>query len=135
MNCPESAPPPPDGLVDPQGWDQYWDSKKASGGLLYDFVAEIYRKVLIRPCLNHFIRKSFSPGAQVLHAGCGSGQVDKDIRTYVKITALDISKNALHIYQRENGNHCRILHGSIFALPFESESLDGIYNLGVMEHF
>lgn len=116
-----------------KAWDHYWSSKKTR--ILYDIIAEIYRRVLIRPSLNHFIKKHFSKGVAVLHAGCGSGQVDSDIRKHIEITALDISPNALEIYKRENGNDSKVLQGSIFSIPLPDHSMDGVYNLGVMEHF
>jgi ubiquinone/menaquinone biosynthesis C-methylase UbiE len=123
-------------LEDKQGWDQYWEKKSQNKGkLLYDWIAEIYRKKIIRPSLNHFIGKYLPPHAQTLHAGCGSGQVDRDIRHRVQITALDISPAALAVYEKENGNLCKIVHGSILQIPLESNSIEGIYNLGVMEHF
>lgn len=121
---------------DEQGWDGYWQNRKASsGGMLYDAIAAFYRKFIIRPSLNSFVRTYFQPGAQVLHAGCGSGQVDVDIRDYVSITGLDLSVNALNFYQRTNQDRCKVLHGSIFDIPLASGTVDGIYNLGVMEHF
>ncbi|MGK5082332.1 glycosyltransferase [Bdellovibrionota bacterium FG-1] len=121
---------------DEQGWDSYWANQKShAGGLLYDAIAAFYRKFIIRRSLNWFTEKYFSPGAAILHAGCGSGQVDADIRNHFKITGLDISLNALHFYKRTNKDLCKTLHGSIFEIPMPSRSLDGIYNLGVMEHF
>ncbi len=123
-------------LRDDQGWDAYWDAQKTkAGGLLYDAVAAFYRKWLIRPCLNRFVRRHFAPGARVLHAGCGSGQVDADIRHHVSITGLDISVNAVRLYQKVNRGHCRALHGSLFRIPLPDGTVDGVYNLGVMEHF
>jgi ubiquinone/menaquinone biosynthesis C-methylase UbiE len=122
-------------LEDKQGWNQYWGKKKHSGGVLYDVIAEFYRKFLIRPSLNGFIRKYFPAGSILLHAGCGSGQVDADIRNYAKITGLDISPGALEIYRRENGTLCETMHGSIFQILVADATFDGIYNLGVMEHF
>ena len=116
-----------------KAWDHYWSSKKTR--ILYDFIAEIYRRVLIRPSLNHFIKKHFKKGERVLHAGCGSGQVDSDIRNHIQIVALDISPNALQIYKRENGETAETLQGSIFSIPLPDHSVRGIYNLGVMEHF
>src|SRR6476660_1672349 len=86
-----------DPLIDNQGWNEYWGVKKKSGGVVYDVIAEFYRKFLIRPSLNHFIKKYFKPGSTILHAGCGSGQVDADIRHHISITGLDISPNALQI--------------------------------------
>jgi dolichol-phosphate mannosyltransferase len=123
-------------LRDDQGWDDYWDGQKTgTGGLLYDAVATFYRKWIIRPALNRFVRLYFAPGARVLHAGCGGGQVDADIRHHVSITGLDISVNALRLYKKVNRGHGQTLHGSIFEIPLPDGTMDGVYNLGVMEHF
>lgn len=122
-------------LKDEQGWEGYWSPKVKAGDLFYDAVAAFYRKIIIRNSLNHFIKKHFRRQSDVLHAGCGSGQVDVDIRDYVNITGLDISPKALAFYRQTNRNRCRLLHGSIFDIPLPEGSVDGIYNLGVMEHF
>lgn len=123
-------------LKDDQGWEQYWENQKTKvGGLLYDAIASFYRKVIIRRSLNYFIQKTFPRGSHVLHAGCGSGQVDVDIRHWVKITGMDISLNALSFYKKTNKDLCQPLYGSIFEIPVADASFDGIYNLGVMEHF
>lgn len=122
--------------ADHQGWDDYWAEKKNSASLLaYDLLAAFYRKFIIKRALNYFVRKHFSQSAKVLHAGCGSGQVDRDIRDFVSITALDISAAALTFYRKANQGRCELMHGSIFDIPVEDSSFEGIYNLGVMEHF
>ena len=121
-------------LEDKQGWNEYWQ-KKNNGGILYALIAEFYRKVIIRPTLNHFIRKYLKLGSELLHAGCGSGQVDVDIAPEYKITGLDISKKALEIYKESNKYVVSTLHASIFQTGLPEKSIDGIYNLGVMEHF
>jgi predicted SAM-dependent methyltransferase len=61
--------------------------------------------------------------------------VDADIRSYISITAMDISPVALEIYKRENGPDSTTLWASIFQIPLPDASMTGIYNLGVMEHF
>lgn len=94
-----------------------------------------YRKFIIKRCLNYFVSKYFKKGEGVLHAGCGSGQVDVDIKNRVSITALDSSVDALSVYKKVNKNSCKIIHGSLFNIPLDDEFVDGIYNLGVMEHF
>jgi len=122
--------------ADPQGWNEYWDrgaNKKSHW--LYGVIASIYRKCIIGPTLNRAIFKSFLPQDILLHAGCGSGQVDRDISPRYSIYALDISPAALMLYQRSNPAVKKLIHGSIFAIPLEDSSVDGIYNLGVMEHF
>ena len=98
-------------------------------------VAASYRKLIIKPFLNYFVGKHFSSQAQVLHAGCGSGQVDTDIASKVAISALDISPQALSIYRKFQPNSAQLIHGSIFSIPVPDSTYDGVYNLGVMEHF
>lgn len=118
-----------------QDWDIYWSDKDRSGNVVYDFLAGIYRRLVVKNILNHFINKHFSNGDNVLHAGCGSGQVDTDIRNFINITALDISAHALKIYKKVNGDNSKIIQGNIFSLPFADNTFDGLYNLGVVEHF
>jgi len=122
-------------LVDPQKWDEYWDRSLQATSLVYDIVATAYRELVIRRRLNHFIRRHFPSGARLLHAGCGSGLVDGDLGHYAEITALDISVEALQLYRKNNPQVKAVKHGSVLDLPFAEGSFDGVYNLGVMEHF
>lgn len=124
-----------DSYDDERNWDYYWASKNKKSSLIYDVIAVFYRKYIIKAALNSFIKKTFAPGAALLHAGCGGGQVDSDVICYAKVTALDISQCALDRYQAINGSLARIIKGSIFKIPLPDNSMDGIYNLGVMEHF
>lgn len=123
------------GLHDPQGWNAYWESATGKSAVLYELIAGIYRRMVIVRNLDRAIARTFEPGAHLLHAGCGSGQVDTHLQHRVKITALDISLGALRLYARNNPAAADIRHGSIFALPFADGSFDGVYNLGVVEHF
>jgi dolichol-phosphate mannosyltransferase len=122
-------------LHDPQDWDSYWSGKSDTSGWLYDLVAGIYRRGVIMPYLERFVRRNFPPGATLLHAGCGSGQVDVRLHGRVRITAVDISPAALRLYARHNPVAARIEQADIFRLPFADATFDGVYNLGVMEHF
>jgi dolichol-phosphate mannosyltransferase len=123
-------------IVDPQNWDEYWSrsgNKKAH--TTYDLIAVFYRKFIISPSLTKFTKKYFKSDDIVLHAGCGSGQVDADVRRLTKVIPLDISLEALAIYQESNPDAIEVMHGSIFDIPLQDSSVNGIYNLGVMEHF
>lgn len=133
--APFVAPSDRDAPVDPQGWSDYWSGKNKTSYLIYDLIAAFYRKVIIRPSLRSFIMRYFNASSRVLHAGCGSGQVDRVIGTTIPISALDISKEALSIYKKSNKNYHELILGSIFDMPIAPASYDGIYNLGVMEHF
>jgi dolichol-phosphate mannosyltransferase len=121
-------------FINAQEWEEYWKPHRNFRGLVYGWIAAFYRKFIIRKTLNHFVDRYFSQGSSVLHAGCGSGQVDVDISNRVSITGLDISLNALERYRKLN-LMAKTLHGSLFDIPLGDASVDGVYNLGVMEHF
>ncbi len=122
-------------LVDRQNWDGYWKRKKDSGSLLYEAIASIYRKIFIKNHLERYLKRNFTPSATLLHAGCGSGQVDQDLHKDYQITAIDLSNEALTLYSKNNPTAHRIERGDILNLSLPANSFDGIYNLGVMEHF
>lgn len=122
-------------LSDPQNWDRYWNRKQEASSLIYEIVAALYRKLIIKRNLEWALFRNFSDGARLLHAGCGSGQVDIDLHNKFRITAIDISFGALDLYSKNNPGAERIEQADIFHLPFPDDSFDGTYNLGVVEHF
>jgi ubiquinone/menaquinone biosynthesis C-methylase UbiE len=122
-------------LQDGQNWDDYWDQPAEPAKRVYSVVAGIYRHFVIKRNLEYFVKKHFCPGSSLIHAGCGSGQVDTALQTAMQITAVDISTEALKIYLRNNPDAHDVKHASVFELPAEAETFDGIYNLGVVEHF
>lgn len=123
-------------LDDPQHWNQYWTRQSAKQvHVIYNKIASFYRNFIILPSLNRCIDQNVSRNSLLLHAGCGGGQVDRNVCTQQNVLALDISDAALEMYAEENSQVKSLIHGSIFAIPLEDESLDGVYNLGVMEHF
>jgi len=122
-------------LVDPQGWDSYWERKRDKNSFAYEMLANLYRRLVIRRRLNAAMRRHFRPGARLLHAGCGSGHVDQLLQDRAEITAVDISVPALRMYTQNVPRAHSVVHASIFDLPFEDGAFDGVYNLGVVEHF
>ncbi len=119
-----------------KSWDHYWEGKGIrSKRFVYDIVASFYRRFLIKPCLNYFMKKYFKENSKVLHAGCGGGEVDMDLQDYLNITALDFSQNALKKYKKRHAGKCKILTGDVRSLKFKPATFDGVYNLGVLEHF
>lgn len=122
-------------LQEEKEWDKYWTKKKTTSQTVYRIIASFYRKFLIKRSLNHFLKKEFVKGSSLLHAGSGSGQVDEDVREIFDITALDISAEAVKLYRFYNGETSKTLKASIFDIPVKDKTFDGIYNLGVHEHF
>ncbi|MBA4385005.1 MAG: hypothetical protein C0410_09735 [Anaerolinea sp.] len=122
-------------IHDNQGWDDYWNKEHSVNNWFYDRIAEFFRHFLIRPYLNKYIRKHFSKGQTLIHAGCGSGQVDFDITNEYPVIAVDISINALEIYRSNHSQIEKVLQNDIRNMDFDAGTIGGIYSLGVMEHF
>ena len=122
-------------LHDPQQWDNYWKQSAVMTKRVYSVIASLYRRLFIRPRLHRVLRRQFGRGSRLIHAGCGGGQVDQGLHERVRITALDISPDALLLYQENNPTVQQIQHGDILALPYDDASFDGYYSLGVVEHF
>lgn len=117
-------------------WDIYWNRSKDKvyERKLFDFVASFYRNYLIGPYLKKIISKHFKKKQKLLHAGSGGGEVDRFIIDDYNIKAIDISSNALKIYKSLYQNS-EVQKVDLFDLSHIKEKYDGIYNLGVMEHF
>jgi len=117
-------------------WDSYWQTRQtAPYRSIYGVIAAVYRKLLIRPFLNRLIRLNFSRQMDLLHTGCGGGMVDDDVAGYANLTALDFSSAAIASYAGRHGEKAVCVVADIRQMAIKDSSFDGIYNLGVMEHF
>jgi len=120
----------------PTSWDKYWIGKDgATISALYDKIAIFYRNYIIKPSLNRCIKRYVPSGSSLLHAGCGSGAVDSDLIKEYAITACDFSNHALETYRELHGDTATAVKADITNTGFSDKTYDGIYNLGVMEHF
>lgn len=120
----------------PVSWDKYWVGKDgANVSALYDKIAVFYRNHIIRLALNRCMKRFVPEGASLLHAGCGSGAVDGDLIKKYNITACDFSDIALKTYGELHGDSSVVVNADLTDTGFPDAGYDGIYNLGVMEHF
>jgi 2-polyprenyl-3-methyl-5-hydroxy-6-metoxy-1,4-benzoquinol methylase len=117
-------------------WDAYWAGRGhvQTERKLFDVGAQFYRRYLIEPLLTSVLGREFKKGAKLLHAGCGGGEVDKNVVSDFAVTALDISPNALELYKSRHPE-AQVIQKNIFDLSDLKGQFDGLYNLGVMEHF
>ncbi len=118
-----------------ESWDRYWLDQSDGEAGVYQAIAVFYRKFIIKPTLDRFLEQTFPTGAFLLHAGCGGGHMDADAVARYNVTALDISSNALGRYNALHGGRAKLINGDLFHLPVRGGTFDGIFNLGVMEHF
>lgn len=126
---------PPEAGFGHAGWDAYWAANPPGARRAYATIASIYRRAFIRPRLESWIGRGFAPGSRLLHAGCGSGEVDARLGRRHRITALDISPEALVRYRVNNPSAEAIVHADLLRGPLPVGGFDGAYNLGVLEHF
>ena len=119
---------------DSSDWDHYW-KLQARGQKTYGYIANIYRRYIIKGTLNHYVAKYFDINSLLLHAGSGSGEVDLDVCESMEIVAIDFSSHALSTYSEGHRIPSNLAQADIFRLPFPDETFDGVFNLGVMEHF
>jgi SAM-dependent methyltransferase len=118
-----------------EGWDAYWEKNARGSRRLYSVIASVYRRIFICTRLAYWLRRTFPAGAKLLHAGCGSGEVDALVGKRYRITALDISPGALDRYRCNNPHAEGFIHADLMNLPNFAGTFDGAYHLGVLEHF
>lgn len=119
-----------------ESWDEYWQAGASNriGERIYSRVASFYRNKFIGPHLKRNLIEHFPNKAFLLHAGCGAGEVDKFVPNQFEVLGIDMSKNAIDSYIEMNPRfQAKVMN--LFDLPGDLPKFDGIYNLGVMEHF
>ena len=113
-------------------WDDYWKKKSGPEGV-YDKIASAYRSRFITRRLGQVLRREFPYGASLLHAGCGSGDVDVPLVDSFRIRAVDSSDVAVGRYPWVTRRPA--WKGDVRKLQIESYFFDGVYCLGLLEHF
>ena len=114
-----------------KNWDEYW--KKEGKSSIFTLV----RTKVIASELSTVLEKYFPQEGKFVDAGSGSSETSIKILPHQReLIALDLSKIALEkVKNNKKLPMTSTVHASIFDMPFKDESIDGIWNLGVMEHF
>ena len=120
-------------------WDRYWANAQRKRPGLYGRIAEFYRRQLISRAAAVALAAHLpdEPERQYLHAGCGSGGSDQRLRLrQARVHALDCSTLALQLNRaRRMPFPSWHVCGDLFRLPYQTGTMDGVFNFGVMEHF
>jgi ubiquinone/menaquinone biosynthesis C-methylase UbiE len=97
----------------------------------HDAESEKYREEFLNP---HLFKNIDLAGKEVMEAMCGSGACgDFLVRNHASITALDISSNALSIYQ-EKRPQTRTVHASATKTNLPANTYDIICIVGGLHH-
>lgn len=115
-------------------WDAHWRKLNKNKTLFSKFV-EFYRKYIIANAVAFYLDKHFSDKGLFVECGSGTSQtsimIPKRDRTFI---ALDISEIAL-LQAQKSPVMGGWISADVMKLPFKDCSIEGIWNLGVMEHF
>jgi len=119
-------------------WSTYWRKFSQKKGL-YVIFANFYRNFIISWAVRFYFRKYFKDkeDSMYLHAGCGSGDSDRRIGfRQASFVYIDLNFEALNIAKAKTKfKNIYFVCADILHLPFKPRLFDGIWNLGVMEHF
>lgn len=113
-------------------WDEQWILLDNS---LFGKICTLYRKQFISRCVKYITNKYFKKKG--IYVDCGSGTSESSFRMNKfkrLLIPLDISSNAFKYSKRFN-QFSSPINGDMMYLPLKNESINGIWNLGVMEHF
>ncbi len=125
-----------DEIPERDDWDRHWRRLRGSGASVFGGLASLVRRSILAPAVHAYSERTFPAGGVLLEAGCGTAQASAAIPAAGRtLIGLDFSLAALLEARRGGSPQRRLVSGDIRALPFADDSLDGIWNLGVMEHF
>ena len=117
-----------------QEWDEFWSTKGKRKGLFSRFLS-FYRIQIVARSVNYNLNKFFAPEGVFVECGAGTSETtSKTNKNGRKFIALDYSALILR-RTKANPKIDSCVNGDIFTLPFADASLDGIWNVGVMEHY
>lgn len=89
---------------------------------------------------NRFVRETQWDAAQlkgklVLDAGCGSGRFSEiALKLGARLIAIDYSNAVDAAYENLKSENVLIVQGDLANLPIQSQSLDFVYCIGVLQH-
>lgn len=118
----------------PEIWEKHWNELKEKK-VFFGHLLQLYRKYVIAPSVKYYLDKHFNKEGVYSECGVGTGQTLQRVRKdKQKFYAVDFSRKALEEARKiEQFDKCIL--ADIRNLPFGNKSIDGIWNLGIMEHF
>ncbi len=123
------------GTVSPEAieWERHWQNLDRS---LRGRVFSIYRRQIRSRCVARTLARRFRRPGIFAECGCGSGETSGRIQARSDQTFLAVDF-AWHPLSQALHQPCfaGAIQADIRRLPFHDNSLDGLWNLGVLEHF
>lgn len=116
-------------------WDDHWKGISRRGSV-FGWASSIVRRTVFEPSVRDYARRFFDPkNGFFVEAGCGTAESSQGLRADGRSKlGVDISIIAL-LLARRNLPELRLVQADLRRLPFRDDSVTGIWNLGVLEHF
>jgi SAM-dependent methyltransferase len=113
-------------------WTEHWSPEKQNSFSQRFF--SVYRKAVFARTVAYFIDRFFPRSGVFVEAGSGTSETSMriDKREGRVLVALDL---ILPVVANAHPVMDVRVAADIFRLPFADDSLDGLWNVGVMEHF
>lgn len=114
-------------------WSEHWSERNQKNPAQRFF--SVYRKAVFARTVAYFTERYFPAEGVLIEAGSGTAETSMRINKHRgkrKLVAVDI---VLPVLERCHPIMDARMCGDIFQLPFQDNSVDGIWNVGVMEHF
>jgi len=106
-------------------WDEYWCTERRANW------HELYRNTFVSKITSDYL----SLGSKVLDAGCGDGRhVFALMKSGYEALGLDNASQSINHIKAMTPN-IDVEMGDVREMPYHDGSLDGIWSIGVIEHF
>jgi SAM-dependent methyltransferase len=117
-------------------WDRHWQALAGGGSPLFATLASLVRRTILARAVRHYSDRWFPVEGVLVELGCGTAQSSARIRRLRRrFVGVDVSLPALLSARSGGSPHRHLVRADIRSLPFREASIDGAWNLGVMEHF
>lgn len=123
-------------LAEREVWDRHWaEVAGPDAGNPFGRISSFVRRRVFEAAVGIYAGRFFPGGGLFLEAGCGTAESSRALEgDGRRKLGVDLSLGAL-ASARRTVPEFRLLQADIRRLPVRDTSVDGLWNLGVMEHF
>lgn len=112
----------------PSFWDEHWKKREEKNA---------QPKPTHLNIVTHITKKYLPPGSKILEGGCGAGQYVLSLKLHgYAVYGVDTARETIcSLLQKSETRDASLQIADVRTLPFEDNSFDGYWSLGVIEHF
>lgn len=120
-------------------WDEFWERQNESKDIIPALIRwgrRYFSLIYVK-----FVRRHYE-GTSILETGSGSGestlQLARENSNIMNVILLDFAHQSMRVARKkaqEFGVNANLIIGDIHFLPLRHESLEFVWNLGLLEHF